>query len=286
MHILLLIFLGALWGASFLFLRISSPELGPFIVTATRVDLAIIFLLIYGKLVKRMSFKNLPWRHLFQVGLYSTAIPFSLIAYGEMHLTASLGAILNATTPIFTALLITLYFKERHGVATLIGLALGFVGVIIIVGWHPMVITWKTGTAIAACLAGSLFYGIGGLYAAHTIKNVPAYTMATCQLISAGIVLTPLALMALPHTAMPGTKVIGSLVALGILCTGVAFLCYFTLIKMVGASKTLTVTFLIPVFGIIWGATFLHETVQVTSLIGLAMILSGVFLLNKRGKQK
>ncbi len=285
MHIILLIILGALWGGSFLFLRISSPELGPFVVTATRVYLAIICLLLYGKFVKHMSFKNLPWGKLFKLGLFSTAIPFTLISYGEMHITASLGAILNATTPIFTALLITLYFHERHGTATLIGLVLGFFGVIVIVGLHPMSITWETGTAIVACLAGSLFYGIGGLYAAHAIKDVPPITMATCQLIGAGIVLTPFAIYALPHTSMPEMKVIGSLLALGILCTGAAFLCYFNLIKMVGASKTLTVTFLIPVFGIIWGVIFLHEEIHATSLMGLALILSGVFLLNRPGKQ-
>lgn len=279
LHMLFLLTLGAVWGGSFLFLRISAPEVGPFVVTATRIYLALPCLLVYALFIKRISLRNLPWKKLILLGLLNTAIPFTAIAAAEVYLTASLGAILNATTPIFMALLVTLFLKERQNMATIIALLIGFAGVVVIVGWQPMVWSWQLGLAILASLTGALFYGIGGLYAAHCVKGLPPLAMAIGQLTGAGLILTPFALYAMPHS-LPSAETLGSLLGLGILSTGVAYLCYFNLIKLVGPSKTLTVTYLIPGFGILWGVLFLGEQVPFTSMLGLAMILLGVLILN------
>jgi len=274
-----LLVLGAVWGGSFFFLRIASPELGPFVVTALRLYLAGFCFFIYVVLIQGLSLRNLPWKKLFLLGLLNTALPFTLIATGEVYLTASLGSILNATTPIFTMVLATFFLKERLTLVRVMALIMGFLGVVIIMGWHPLTLTPSRAMAILCCLLGALFYGIGGIYASKTVKGFPPTVVAFGQILTSAIILTPFALFSWPHE-WPNASVIGSLLGLGVLSTALAYFCYFHLMKRVGPTKTLTVTYLIPIFGILWGTLFLKESVAMTSFLGLALVLSGVLVLN------
>lgn len=278
---LLLTILAALWGGSFLFMRLSSPSLGPFVVTAARLYFASIFMVLIIKTTTEIKLRSLPWKKLCFVGLFNSAIPFTLFAYGEVHLSASLGSILNGTTPIFTALLATLYFHEKYRLMQSIGFVLGITGVIIIVGWHPVPLNFGNVSAIIACIVASFCYGIGGLFAATKIRGYPPLALAFGQLSTAAIMLTPFMLYTLPHQ-IPSTKIIISLFNLGIFCTGFAFLIYYYLIREMGASKTLTVSYIAPIFGMLWGFLFLGEQIHLTYVIGLVTILSGIFLISRR----
>jgi drug/metabolite transporter (DMT)-like permease len=277
------ILLGAVWGGSFLFLRITAPVLGPFIVTDCRVILGTLLIGSYILLLKKNIWGQHPWGKILLLAALSCAIPFTLIAYTEQYLSASLGSILNATTPIYGALLSIIFLKERFNFLQLLGLLLGIAGVIILVGWTTVSLTTDNILGIIAILIATCSYAIGGLYAAKSFKGFPPLILVFWQQVFSVIFLLPFALANIPKH-MPGPHVIVSLIALGLLCTGLAFLLYFNLIKTVGAHKTLSVAYIIPVFGMLWGHLFLNEVIGYTTILGAFTILLGIFLIysNKR----
>lgn len=272
--LLLLIFLAALWGSSFLFIRIAVPFLGPFPLAAARVLLAGAALVLYGLATRRqLAFKGRMARFIL-LGAINGAVPFSLISWAELHLTASMAAIINSSTPLFGALISALWLNERVTPRRLLGLALGFAGVGVVVGWNPMPLTLA---AVGAMLVASLHYALGSAYATRYLKGVPTLTMAAGQQLGAGLVLLPLAL-ALPPIAMPPGPALYSLLALALAGTALAYLVFFRLLDRVGPTSTLSVTYLVPIFGLIWGRIFLAEPVGLGLLAGLALVLTSVTL--------
>lgn len=270
-----LLLLGALWGASFLFIRIASPVLGPFMLVDLRLLIAGFFLLVYAWIIKKLPDFKSKWKEYLVLGILNAAIPFTLIAYSALHLTASITAILNATTPLFTAIVARFWLKESLSRKKIIGIFIGIAGVAILVGWDPTAFTSTVFLSTCLSLLAAIFYGIGGVYTKRTFKSTPPLALAIWQQIGAGFLLIPLSIanpIGVPVTPI----VIFAVIGLAILSTSFGYLLYFDLIANIGPTKTLSVTFLVPLFGIIWGMLFLNEKMSIGTIIGLIMILGSI----------
>lgn len=271
---MMLLVLASLWGASFLFMRIGSPALGPVVLIELRVLLAGLTLLVFAAVTRhRIHILHKWWQYLV-LGAANAAVPFTLIAYAELRLAPGLAAVLNATTPLFTMLVAWLWVRDPFTPRKLLGMAIGIMGVGILVGWKdgsglPISALWSL--LAAAC------YGAAGVFASRAFRGEKPLDMAIGQQLGAALLWLPLSLSMLPRT-MPAPAVICSVLGLAVLCTAVAYLLYFSLIHTVGPVKTLLVTFLVPIFGVIWGALFLGEPITVRLLGGLAVILSSIAL--------
>jgi drug/metabolite transporter (DMT)-like permease len=276
-----LLLLGALWGASYTFIRIAVPALGPFALMGMRVALAASVLTLYAAVLDgSMPKLRVRWKEFLIVGATNSAIPFTLIAAAEIELTASLAAILNSTTALFAAVVAAVWIGEALTTKKVFGLVVGLVGVAVLVGWDPIPLNSIVLLSVGAMLAASLSYAVGGVYVKRTFAGVPPLAMAIGQQTGAAFLLVPLAAVSLPEEAPPLPAAFSAL-ALTLLSTAVAYLLYFRLIENVGPTKTLTVTFLIPVFGLLFGVLFLGEPVGVGTLVGFGIILYSVALVTE-----
>jgi drug/metabolite transporter (DMT)-like permease len=276
-----LVLLAALWGASYMFIRVAVPAFGPFALMGLRVVLAASVLALYAAVLARgMSKLRSRWKEFLIVGTTNSAIPFSLIAAAEIELTASLAAILNSTTALFAAAVAAVWIGEALTTKKILGLVMGLVGVAVLVGWDPVPLSPVVLLSVGAMLAASFSYAVGGVYVKRTFAGVPPLTMAIGQQAGAAFLLLPLATLSLPEEAPPLPAVLSAL-ALTLLSTTVAYLLYFRLIENVGPTKTLTVTFLIPVFGLLFGVVLLGEPVGVGTLVGFGIILYSVALVTE-----
>jgi drug/metabolite transporter (DMT)-like permease len=276
-----LLLLGALWGASYMFIRVAVPALGPFALMGMRVALAASVLTLYAAILARSMPKlRSRWKEFLIVGATNSAIPFTLIAAAEIELTASLAAILNSTTALFAAVVAAVWIGEALTIRKIFGLVMGLVGVAVLVGWDPIPLNSIVLLSVGAMLAASLSYAVGGVYVKRTFAGVPPLAMAIGQQTGAAFLLVPLAAVSLPEEAPPLPAALSAL-ALTLLSTAVAYLLYFRLIENVGPTKTLTVTFLIPVFGLLFGVLLLGEPVGVGTLVGFGIILYSVALVTE-----
>lgn len=276
-----LILLAALWGGSFLFMRLAAPALGPIVVATARVGLAALALLAWAAAIGQRPRVWAGWRQFLVMGALNAALPFTLITAAELHLTAGLAAILNATTPLFAALVAAAWLGERLTLAKGAGLALGLGGVGILVGWSPLPPGPLGLASVGACLLAALLYAVAGAYAKRTFVGVPPLRLAIGQQLGATALLLPLALpigVATAPTMLLTPGVAAAIVALAVLCTSVAYLLYFHLIASIGPTNTLSVTFLVPVFGLLWSALFLREPLGPGTFLGLGLILASVLL--------
>lgn len=277
----MLFLLAALWGASFLFIRIAVPTVGPIVLAFLRVSLAALGLLIYARASRHDIALLGRWRIFLLIGLANGAIPYVLIATAELHLTAALAAILNATTPLFAALLGVTWLGERLTLRTASGLLCGFGGVAVLVGWSPLAPDRALSVAILASLLAALSYAVAGIIAKRVSVGVPVLSMALGQQLGAAMLLLPLVVPIVattPATLRLSPPIVSAIVALALLCTSVGYLLYFALIANVGPTRTLGVTFLVPPFGLLWGTLFLREAIRPGTAIGLALILLSVLL--------
>ncbi len=275
--LLALVSLGALWGGSFLFIRVAAPVLGPFALMELRVGIAGAALVLYAVAVSQMPKLRRRWKGFLVLGALNAAIPYSLIAAAEINLTASLGAILNSTMALFTAAVASVWIGEAFTARKLLGLLLGVGGVAVLVGWHPVPLSAVVLLSGGAVLAGSLSYAVATVYVKRAFAGEPPLAMAIGQQAGAAIILLPFAAATLPREAPP-LQVGLSVLALAMLCTVLAYLLYFRLVASVGPTATSTVTFLVPVFGLLFGVLFLNEPFGPGTLAGLATILLGVAL--------
>lgn len=276
---LMLILLGAIWGASYPFMRIAAPVLGPVFLVEVRVVLAGAILLGAAIWARQVPDFRLRWRQYLLLGAINAAIPFVLISFATTRLTASLAAILNGTTPLFTAIVAAIWMKERLTPLRLAGLALGFVGVGLVVGWTEVELTIWLLVGAAASLTGAFCYGLGNVYAKRAFTGVRVLPMAGGQQIGAAILLLPFAALSVP-TAAPTREVVWAVLALALLCTAFAYLLYFFLIARVGPTSTAMVAYLVPFFGIFWGSVLLQERLSLGAWIGLGLILTSVTLVS------
>ena len=277
-----LLLLSALWGGSFLFMRIAAPVLGPIVVAESRVLIAGLALFLYACASKRPMELRSRWRQYLIIGAVNSAIPFALIATAQLRLTASLAAILNATSPLFGAVIAAVWIKDPLTMRKIGGLFLGITGVAVLVGWSPMDVSVKVALSIGASLIAAGFYGIASVYTKAKVAGAPSLGMAVGSQLGASLLLLPL-IPIVPPFSSPSAGVFFCVVLLALGSTGLAYLLYFRLIVDVGPAKALTVTFLIPIFGVIWGALFLGEQITFSELVGCAIILVGTsFVLGVR----
>ncbi len=271
------VLLAAIWGGSFLFTRAGAAEFGPWATAGLRVGLASAFLL--PLLVARGQWPAL--RHkmgpIFFVGLLNSGLPFALYAYALLSISTGLSSILNATVPLFGALVAWLWLKERPGLSRGLGLGVGFVGAALLSWEKASFHTGGTGWAVLACLGATLCYGIAASYTRKYLTGVPPLAIATGSQIGATLGLSLPMIWYWPTTA-PSTQAWGAILVVSLLCTAVAYILFFRLIEKAGPSKTLTVTFLIPVFGLLYGSVLLGETITSSMLGGGVVILCGVAL--------
>jgi drug/metabolite transporter (DMT)-like permease len=276
-QLLELVLLAALWGGSFLFMRIATPEFGPVGVSELRVliaaaALALIFTANAGLRDYRAGI--LP---LCIVGLLNAVLPFSLFAFATLHLTAGFTSILNATAPFFSAIVAYVWLRERLTAFQIAGLMVGFTGVIVLLWGKISFGGGPVALAVAACLLATLSYGIAASYIRKRLLQASPMAITTGSQIAAALCLLPPALWLHP-AELPSPQAWLAVAALGLLSTGLAFLLYYRLVTGAGTVRAMSVTFLIPVFGMLWGALFLEETVTSGMLAGTVIILAGTAL--------
>ena len=276
--------LAAIWGASFLFMRIAVVELGPLPTAALRVAIASLFLWPLLQLRGQTGLLRQHWKPVLFVGALNSGIPFALYAFAVMHISTGLSSILNATVPLFGALVAWVWLGERPGPSRSLGLAIGFGGIVLLaggqVGWPTQASGHAPFTpllALAACLCAAVCYALAASFTKKHIPTLPPLVTATGSQIGATLALTLPALWWHPQQ-LPGLHTWAALVALGVLCTGVAYTLYFRLIERAGPARALTVTFLIPVFAVAYGVLLLGEKLSAWMLMCGAIVFVGTAL--------
>jgi drug/metabolite transporter (DMT)-like permease len=280
-----LVLLSALWGASFIFIRVAVPALGPFVLVELRVGLGAVALALSAAFLGGLPKLRVRWRQFVLLGMVNVAIPFSLISAAEINLTASLAAILNSTTVMFTAVVAAVWMGDDLTARKVVGVMLGIVGVAVLVGWDPIVMNWVVVLSVGAMLAASLAYALGSVYAKRTFAGSPPLAIAIGQLTAAATLMLPLAAVSVPDER-PSTIVVLSILGLALPSTALAYMLYFRLIENVGPTSTSTVTLLVPLFGLLFGVVLLEEPVGLGTLAGLVLILSSVTLITGLGEAR
>lgn len=284
-NIIELLLLAAIWGASFLFMRVATPVFGPIPLIALRVGIAALVLApalrIPGAFVQ---FRSRLWP-LFVVGIANSAVPFCLLAWSTLYVNAGLDSVLNATTPLWAALIATTAYQASIDRGQVIGMSFGLAGVVVLV-WNTLAQGKENAPlAVAAALLATLLYGFSVNYSKRHLAGIRPLVVAFGSQSFASIVLTPLALLCWPqHAATLSTW--ACVVGLGVLCTGFAYVLFFRLVENVGASYAASVTFVIPIFGVLWGAIFLGEPVTAAMIVGGTIVLIGTALASGKLKPK
>jgi drug/metabolite transporter (DMT)-like permease len=270
--------LGAIWGASFLFMRVSAREFGALPLVEMRLTLGALILLPllwHG----RAQFRRAHILPLIFISAINSAIPFSLFAWAAQRAPAGIGAITNATAVMFTALVAFAFYGEHISKRRAVGLLAGFVGVAVLASGKT-----AGGSVWAAALAGTFaafLYGVGGNMVRRQLAGIPSGAVAAGTLVCASVLLAPFAILSWPRAQIPAHSWI-SAILLGVLCTGVAYYIYFRLIYRVGAPRAVLVTYLVPLFGVVWAWIVLGEPLTITMGIAGALILGGVALSQQR----
>ncbi|WP_310628241.1 DMT family transporter [Limnohabitans sp.] len=268
------VLLAVLWGSSFLFMREGAYAFGAFPTAWVRVTLAAIMLtpiLIWRGEVPMLSQH---WRPTLSLGILNAGIPFACYAYALMHISTGLSSILNATTPLFGALIAWFWLGDKLNATRALGLALGFTGVVLLASDVPGGISFKAGgagLAVVACLIATFCYGVAGSFTKRYLHNVPSLVTTTGSFWGASIGLCIPALLTWPND-MPPLQAWGALAIAGLLCTSLAYVLYFRLMTRTGPARTMTVTYLIPVFANLVGVMFLNEVVT-HWMMGCALVI-------------
>jgi drug/metabolite transporter (DMT)-like permease len=271
-----LLLLASIWGGSFIFMRVAAPEFGIYVLVAIRTVLATSVLLPILMMTGGVSQIFRHWFPIALVGLANTAVPFALFNYSSLHLEAGVNAILNATAPMFGALVAWLWLGDKLTPTAIAGLALGFLGVTVI-SQQKLGEGDISFVPILTALLATTCYGIAASMMKRWLQGVRPLVVATGSQAMASVMLAPFALSTLPAT-MPSTNAWLNAVALAILGTAIAYILYFKLIANVGPAKAISVAYMVPLFGIIWGVLFLQEHLSLQTIIGGVMILTGVAL--------
>ncbi len=273
--------LAAIWGSSFLFMRIGAAEMGAWPTAALRVAIASLFLWPLLRLRGQTALLHQHWKPLLFVGVLNSGIPFALYAFAVMHISTGLSSILNATVPLFGALVAWAWLGDRPGVSRGVGLAIGFGGIVLLAGGQVGFKTYASGIsplwAVLACLGATTCYALAASFTKKHIPPLPSLVIATGSQIGATLSLVLPALWWHPDH-VPGLKAWAALLVLGVLCSGVAYILYFRLIERAGPARALTVTYLVPVFAVGYGVLLLGESVTLWMLLCGAIVLVGTSL--------
>jgi drug/metabolite transporter (DMT)-like permease len=279
-QVAMLLALAALWGASFLFMRVAVPSFGPVVLADARVAVAGIALLAWAVAVGARPALRARWRDYLVLGAINAALPFALLSAAELEIEASLAAVLNAMAPLCGAIVGAVWLGNRVTHPAKAGLVLGVAGVALVVGLAPFTIDLAFVLAVLACLAAAFAYGIGANLVRVRFADEPPLTLAIGQQLGAAVVLLPL-IPAVPVRGAPDAVDVACLLALALASTGVAYLLYFRLLGELGATGGMTVIFVVPVFGVLWAALFLGEKIHLATVLGGIVILASVFLITR-----
>ncbi|HEY2256235.1 MAG TPA: DMT family transporter [Variovorax sp.] len=270
-----------LWGASFLFMRIGAAEFGALTTAAVRVGIGMLFLLPLMFFGGQWPALKRHWKPALGIGVLNSGLPFAFFCFALLTINSGLAAVLNATVPMFGALVAWAWFGDRPDRSRLLGLVIGFAGVAMLAGrsagLHSDADPGAARWAIAACLAACVCYAVSASLTRKHLVGVPSLAAAAGSQVGATIALAPAALWLWP-AQMPSLKAWLALLALGVACTGLAYVLYFRLIERAGPARALTVTFLVPVFALFYGAVFLGEEITQWMLICALVIVCGVAL--------
>jgi len=276
-----LVLLAAIWGGSFVFLRVVAPALGAIVTADLRVLIAWGALTIYLRAVGINVGWRRFWRQYLVIGAFNAALPFFLFAFAALHIPASYSAILNATSPFFGALFAGFWLGEKITVLKCVGFVFGIAGVGLVTGVAPAAAGGSTSWAMAACLLAAMSYGFVSVYTKKFAAAANPRAIAGGSQLMAGLLLLPLTPLAPPPG--PVTVFIAvNMILFALLSSGVAFLLYYRLIADIGPTRSLTVTFLMPAFTMIWAGLFLGETVTTVMILGCGLILAGTALVVMR----
>lgn len=277
------IFLAAVWGASFMFMRVGVPEFGAYVFAGLRVGIAGLVLLPLLLNRQRLAQYKANWLKLSLIGLVSTGMPFMLFSFAAYQLQAGVLSVINASVPVMTGLIAHFFFRDYLSKQQFIGLVVGILGVVLLVfdglqGGGGSV--WAFVAALGACLC----YAIGGNLAKRYLSGIAPMTIAASGLLTSGVLMLPVVIGFFP-TAPVSWQAWGSAIAVAVVSTAIAMTMYYQLIQLIGPTKTVTVTLLIPLFGIFWGVLLLNENISQDMLLGSAVILAGTALtIFKRAK--
>ena len=272
-----LVLLAALWGVSFMFMRIAGPEFGPFALVEVRVAIAALFLM--PLLLAREGFGQVRtnWKLITVIGACNSGIPFLLFTYSTLYITGGLSAILNGTAPLWTALIAWAWLSDRLTGSQVIGLLVGFAGVYLLVADELTMSLTGTLLAMLAATFGAFLYGVAANMTKRYAGGISPLAMSTGSMIAASVIVLPGAILDWPDT-QPSLVAWFSVITMGVASTALAYILYFRLIRNVGPAKAIAVTYLVPVFAMLSGAVFIAETITLIMIIGCAVIFLGTAL--------
>jgi drug/metabolite transporter (DMT)-like permease len=275
-HFFQLVLLAAIWGASFLFMRVAVPMIGPTWLLELRLISAALFIFVVSLWIHRSLDVKRYWRHYLFLGFFNTAVPFFAIAWGAQQLPASVLSVINATAPLCGIVVGVVWRRKPVTPRAILGLVCGTAGVAALVGLGQRGFEAAQVTAVLVAMSAPVCYAIASSYAEYA-ERVPSFANAHGSLWAAVILMAPLMAVAPVPAAWPTTAIV-SAVILGVICSGVAYLLYFHLVSTVGAASALTVGYLIPLFGTTWGWMFLGEPIGWHTVAGAVLVLTGVTL--------
>ena len=270
----LLTCLGALWGSAFMFIKIGTPDFGPIALVNSRLIIASFIFLPILLRKKYLPLLKPIWKHALVISISNNVIPFTLFSYASLGANSNILAILNATTAFNTMIIAYLWLDEKVSTKQIFGLALGFLGVLILVNPQSAEATL---IASLSCLVASVFYSFSAVFIQKNAAKTNKLVLIGWSLVFSSIIMMPMSYFYLP-TKLPSLEATLAVIWLGAISTGFAFLGWVRLIEKIGAVKTSTVAYFLPIFGIIWGNIFLDEIISTTIVVGCLVILVGIFL--------
>ena len=276
----LLTILGALWGSAFMFIKVATPEFGPVALVNSRLIIASFIFLPILLQKKYIHLLSPIWKQVLVLAILNNAIPFTLFSFASFGADSNILAILNATTAFNTMIIAYIWIGENVSFKQLFGLLLGFIGIFILV--NPQNSETTLISSMSALLA-SFFYSYSTVYIQRQSVNANKMVLIGWSIIFSAVIMFPVTIFYLPDT-IPSISAIGSAIWLGAISTGIGFLGYVRLIDKIGAVKTSTVAYFLPVFGIIWGAIFLDEIISSTIIIGCLIVLIGIYFANSNNR--
>ena len=275
---ILLILLGAVWGSAFMFIKISADDFGPILLVNLRLLLAGAMFLPFLLKKKYLAHFKSHFSGILILGIFSNAFPFTMFSYASLGATSNMLGILNGTTAFMTMVVAYFWLKESITPKQIFGIILGFLGILVLV--NPANGSATLG-ASGFALVGALSYSFSGVYIQKYQLNANKFVLIGWAMLFGGLFLTPLSFFNLPDQ-MPDNNAIAALLWLGIVSTGIAYLGYIRLIEQIGAVRTSTVTYLLPVFSIIWGSIFLQEKITWIIFGGFIFVMIGMYFANNK----
>ncbi|NOZ06063.1 MAG: DMT family transporter [Chloroflexi bacterium] len=281
----MLILLALIWGSSFLFIKVAVAEVSPLYLVQGRLFLALLFLYAFLRLRgQRLPRGRKVWIILTVIGLFNNALPFTLISWGEQYIDSGVAAVFNGTMPLFTVIIAHFLTRDdRMNLAKMIGVLIGFGGVAVMIGADLAALAHANVLGELAVMGAACGYGLSTTLVKKYLHNVPPEAAATGQLLASTIWLALIIVVTgQPLPAMPSAKAAGSIIALGVMGTGIAYLIYYRLIKRIRATQMSLVTYLIPITAIMWGVLLLGEQPGLRTFVGMGLILGGVMLSGRK----